>query len=119
MTFALAPLVEPEAQRRKCSVRFTLDDDEWEALQWHAQYVHSYCLGNVSKTVRAIVRTHLLNHPFGIEMPSFPSWQHLSLWVRANIERAKFGGPRLDPLERFGVSADGSSVLRFDYLMAQ
>lgn len=121
VAFSLAPLSTMESER-KAKVEITVNKEMHEALRAFSD--HALTSFPVGKTARHIVRSHLISEPYGIEMPSFPRWQQLSLWVRANIERfnKSWGTDHREPpvsmWERFGLSADGSRVIRFDYVTA-
>lgn len=115
MEFAACPVPCLSAAKRSVRVRASLDFECREGLR----YLADRCWKSPSAVVRHIVRTQLIEAPLGLEeAPSFPSWQQLSLWVRANIQRAEDGGPQVSRWERFGLSADGSRVVRFDFVTA-
>jgi hypothetical protein len=95
------------------TIRLKIDAELSAALRWQSR---SCWLGGSPGMVRHIVRTHLITEPLGFEMPQFPRWQHLELWVRANIECAKFGGPPVDSWERFGLTHPNGHVIRFNHL---
>ena len=112
--FSDSPLTIEGAMQR-VNVRVSLQKDSLEALRYAAKSLYGI---SVSRVVWSIVRAHLIRDPLKIKMPDFPRCQSLYLWVRANIEREKFGGHEVSPLERFGLKNDASRVVRFDYATA-
>jgi hypothetical protein len=84
-------------------VQVAVDEDMAEAISVCAEETS---MNRPSRVVFQMVRTHLIFSPLGIELPEFPEWQQLSLWVRAHIQ-ARNGGagdrqPTFSPRERFG-----------------